>query len=76
MSKLYEIELKEARLRARLKRQGYRLQKSRFRNPELRATYSGYMIIDNNNRIAAGVYPREFSLTLEEAENFLQESTD
>ena len=73
MAKSEEIELKEARLRSKLKRSGYLLRKTRFRDPGLRSTYPGYMILDGDNRIVAGGYPREFSLTLEDAENFLQE---
>ena len=74
MSRSNETELGEARVRAKLRRAGYFLRKSRYRNPELRNAFPGYMIIHGDtNTVVAGACPREFSLTLEEADEFLSE---
>lgn len=75
MSKSNETELREARVRSKLKRAGYSVRKPRYRNPELRDFYAGYMIIDGHtNNVVAGGHPRAFSLTLEEVEEFQLEN--
>jgi hypothetical protein len=60
-------------LRARAKRQGLVLRKSRYRNPDL-YEYGGYMIVDaDNNSIVAGGAPHAYSLSLDGVEAFLRD---
>lgn len=69
-----ELKKREAVLRRQLNRKGFSLRKSRYRIPEVRAAHDGYMIIHlETNTIVAGARPREFSLTIDEAAQFLTE---
>jgi hypothetical protein len=63
------IETREARVRRRLRREGYVLQKSRARNPEVRATQGGYAVIDVYlNALVSHAGPHGFGATLEDVE--------
>lgn len=51
---------------------GLAVRKSRYRLPELRGTYGGYMLIDpETNSIIAGANPTAFSLSLDDLEREL-----
>lgn len=60
---------REQRLRRLLKRDGYFLRKSRFRNPELVSYYGGYRIVSENNVVVAG---ESFGLTLDDVERWIK----
>jgi len=63
----------ENRLRRKLERMGYRLQKSRSRD-ERAIGYGGYMIIDKwTSFVEAGGHPYAYSLSLDDVENFSSE---
>lgn len=64
---------RENRLRRKLERMGYRLTKSRRRDPRA-YDFGGYMILDawNNNEIAGG-HPYGYSMNIDDVENFTKE---
>lgn len=63
-----EFKVRENRMRRVLKRMGYRLAKSRRRDPRS-IDYGGYMIIDlEHNFVIAG--SQNFDLTLDDVEAF------
>jgi hypothetical protein len=58
----------ENRLRLMLLRQGYRLMKSRHRDPRA-YDYGGYMIVGAyDNFVVAGAYPAAYSMSLPDVE--------
>ena len=62
----------ESSLRAKLQRLGFGLLKSRYCHPELKAFYAGFMILNRDmNVVVEGAWPREFSLTLADVEQFV-----
>lgn len=64
-------KIHENKLRRMAKRQGYRLMKSRRRDPNA-YDYGGYMLVDERtNGIMYGSYPLPFSASIEEVEDFL-----
>jgi hypothetical protein len=68
-----DAKVRESHLRSKLKKMGYRLQKNRARDPQS-DNYGGYMIIDETtNLIVDGAHPFEFSLSLNEVDNFTKE---
>ncbi len=72
MASILELKKREAVLGRQLDRKGFSLRKSRYRIPEVRAAHDGHMIVHlETNAIVAGARPREFSLTIDEAELFL-----
>jgi hypothetical protein len=61
----------ENRLRRAAERQGYRLSKSRRRDPRA-IDYGGYMVIDvQTNGVVAGATPHAYSMDLDGVEEFL-----
>ena len=65
--------VRENRLRRMAKRQGFRLVKSRRRDPRA-IDYGGYMIVDlQTNAVVAGGSPYAFNLDIDEAEAYLTE---
>ena len=63
----------ENRLRRKLERMGYRLQKSRSRDGRA-IGFGGYMIIDKwTSFVEAGGHPYFYSLSLDDVENFANE---
>lgn len=66
-------KVRENRLRRAAERQGFKLSKSRRRDP--RATdYGGFMLIDvSTNGVVAGGNPYAYSLNLDEIEAFLND---
>ena len=64
---------REARLRRLAHTQGLHLMKSRYRNPELRLYYGGWMVVDSyTNTIVAG---ENFKMDIDQVEVYLTEST-
>jgi hypothetical protein len=67
-----ELVRRERRVRRMAESAGLALHKSRYRIPELRAAYPGYMLVDLNTRvIVEGAYPTAFASSLEEIEAYL-----
>lgn len=66
-----EIARRERRARSAAKKLGLSIRKSRFRHPELRAAYGGFMLVSEDNVIVAGANPRAFSMSLVEVEDFV-----
>ena len=65
-------ELREARVRSKLKGMGYSLQKTRYRRPDLRSACPGFRILNaRTNALVAGDW---FSLTLDQVEEFQLEN--
>jgi hypothetical protein len=70
-----ELAGRERRARRLAQKAGLALHKSRYRIPELRAAYPGYMLVDLNTRvIVEGAYPNAFASSLEEIEAYLVEA--
>jgi hypothetical protein len=66
----------ETRLRRKLERMGYRLMKSRRRDPDA-YDYGGYMIIDaQKNTIVYGSSPIAFCLSLQDVEDWTKEGEE
>jgi hypothetical protein len=66
-------KVRENRLRRVAERRGYRLLKSRRRDPEA-LDYGGYMLIDSQtNAVILGGTPVGFSATLEDVEAYFSE---
>jgi hypothetical protein len=64
----------ENRLRLKLRRMGYRLEKNRIRDPQA-YNYGGYMVIDGwRNFVVAGSHPCSFAMTLEDVEDWIKEA--
>ena len=65
-------ERREARLRRMAQQQGYRLEKSRTRNPELLA-YGTYRIVEPNRNLLVAGDPNlgSFGLSLDDVEEWL-----
>jgi hypothetical protein len=64
---------RERRARYYLDKMGYRLKKSRTRNPS-DIEYECYMIVkQDSNQIVAGGSPHAFSMTLKDVERFIYE---
>lgn len=64
-------KVRENRLRRAAERQGYRLSKSRRRDPRA-IDYGGYMVIDiQTNGIVAGATPYAYTMDLDAVEEFL-----
>jgi len=64
--------VKENRLRRMAERQGYRLQKSRRRDPRA-VDYGGFMLIDIGKNFAVfGGNPFAYSASLDDIEHFLK----
>ena len=64
---------REARLRRLAHRQGLHLKKCRYRIPELRFNYGGWMVVDTyTNTIVAG---ENFKMDIDRVEVYLTEST-
>lgn len=69
-----ELKVKENRARRKLDRMGMRLMKSRRRD-ERALDFGGYMIVDKNtNYVQAGGTPGAFSMSIEEIENWIEDS--
>jgi len=69
-------KVRENRLRRMAARQGYRVQKSRTRDPRARS-HGGYCIIDvDGNYAVAGMHPWEFCFSLEDVEGWLTDDED
>ena len=67
-------KVRENRLRRAAERQGYRLSKSRRRDPRA-IDYGGYMLVDvQTNGIVAGATPYAYSLDLDAVEGLLTDS--
>ena len=66
-----EEKVRENKARRRLDRRGYRLMKSRRRDPKA-LEYGGYMIVDSQtNGAVAGMDPVPFDYSLGDVEAFL-----
>lgn len=64
-------KVRENRLRRMAQRQGYRLEKSRRRDPRA-YDYEGWMIVDaDTNSVVAGATPNAYSLSVDEVEDWL-----
>lgn len=62
---------REARLRRRAARRGWRIEKSRGRNPQA-AGFGGYMLVDTaTNTVVAGGHPFAYSLNLDAVQESL-----
>jgi len=67
-------KVRENRLRRKLERMGYRLTKSRRKDPDA-YDYGGYMVLDAwTNAVVIGSDPIEFCLTIEDVETFVAEA--
>lgn len=65
-------KVRENRLRRLLSRRGYRLVKTRRRDPAAR-DYARFLIIDTTtNGVVAGAQPFAFSLTMDDVEAWLE----
>ncbi len=63
-------KVRENRLRRKLERMGYRLCKSRRRDPQA-YDYGGYMILNFwSNTVVEGYTPHAYSMSLDEVEKF------
>jgi hypothetical protein len=64
---------RENRLRRKLSRMGYRLTRSRRRDPQA-WDYGGYMIVDIwSGGVVAGAVPHAYSLTLSDVEEWARD---
>lgn len=65
---------RESRARRNAQKLGLAVRKGRYRLPELRDAYGGYMLVDAERNVAvSGAHPSWFSLSLDELENELKE---
>jgi hypothetical protein len=65
-------KIRENRLRRAIERQGYRLTKSRRRDPRA-YDFGRYMIIEPNRKfVVAGANPNAFSMTLDDVERWVE----
>lgn len=63
----------EDRVRRALARRGFLLRRNRCRTPGVHG-YGGYMVVNaEHNAIVAGAHPWPYSLTLEEAAEWLED---
>ena len=68
-----EFKVRENRIRRKLIRMGYRLIKSRRRDPQA-YDYGGYMIVDECNRVVSGTESGlAFELTLDNVEDWIKQ---
>jgi hypothetical protein len=66
-------KVRENRLRKKLDRMGYRLEKSRLRDDRA-VGYGGYLIADKwKNVVVDGARPYEYCLSLNDVETFTEE---
>ena len=68
-------KVRENRIRRVLKRQGYRLVKSRRRDPQA-LDYGDYMIVDERKCCILGKDPWSFSATLDEVEEWANPTSE
>jgi hypothetical protein len=65
-----EVKVKENRLRRVAARRGFRLEKSRRRDPAA-IDYGGYMLVDSStNTVVLGAGHHPYSATLEDIEDY------
>lgn len=69
-----EDKVRENRLRRKLDRMGYRLAKSRRRDPDA-VDYGCYAITNPSNHVVWGAGNGWFSLNLDEVEEWIAETT-
>jgi hypothetical protein len=68
MNEEADTKSREDRMRRKLSKEGYRLQKAPSRHWTREYYGAGYMIIDDRNVAVAGAFQREYELSLEQAE--------
>ena len=68
-----ETKVKENRLRRIAQRRGYRLEKSRRRDPKA-IDYDGFMLVDALKNFAVfGYHPFAYSASIDDVESYLDE---
>jgi hypothetical protein len=68
-----DLKVREARVRRMIDRQGYRLKKSRRRDPRA-VGYGHYRIVDpHTNTVVAGAGRAAYNMTLDQAEAWATE---
>ncbi|MBY0569101.1 MAG: hypothetical protein K2P70_17455 [Hyphomonadaceae bacterium] len=70
-----EMCQRESRVRRRARKIGLALQKIRYRLPELRAVYSGYMLVTEDRVAVLGAHPHAYSANLDDIETYLREAS-
>jgi hypothetical protein len=67
-------KVREARLRRMCDRRGFRLDKSRRRDPNA-IGFGGFKVVDSRDNVVLGHVGHEFSATLDEIETWLDDTS-